>query len=74
MIKHEHNDDDGFDIEEAVDDIIEWVAGYASERRICPSVTSELLAMAAAKARILTHYQLEHDDDEEDDEDGNGRH
>lgn len=73
MIRHEHSDQNGFDIDEAVDDIIEWAAEYATSHGICGSVTSELLAMAAAKSRILTHYQLEHDEGEEDAEDDNGR-
>jgi hypothetical protein len=66
MITHDHNDDHGFDIQEAVDDILDWVVDYAEEHGICPSIASELLAMAAAKSRILTHYQLEHEDDEDE--------
>jgi hypothetical protein len=70
MIAHDRNYEDEFDIDEAVDDIIDWVAHYAEQRGICPAVTSELLAMAAAKSRILTHCEMEHQDDEEED---NGR-
>ncbi len=66
MITHDHNDQSGFDIQEAVDDILDWVIDYAHENGICPSIASELLAMAAAKSRILTHYQMEHEEDEDE--------
>ena len=74
MIKHDHSDSDDLDIEATVDEILEWIADFADERGICWPVASELLAMAAAKSRILTHYHLEHEDEDDDDgPEGNGR-
>ena len=55
---------DDFDLNEAVDNIVSWAGQYADEQGICPHVMSELLAMAASKARILTHYQEEHREEE----------
>ena len=60
MITHEGGNGDDFDLNEVVDDILAFAGQYADEQGICPRVMSELLAMAAAKARILTHYQEEH--------------
>jgi hypothetical protein len=69
MIGQEHDDADGFELAEFVDDILEWAADFAEERGICASVMAELLAMAAAKGRILNHIEEEHRGDEDD----NGR-
>lgn len=55
-----HNDDE-FDIDAAVDDIITWASDFAEQRGICATVMAELLTMAAAKGRILTHWDSEHD-------------
>ena len=60
MITHQRGNGDDFDLSEVVDDILSWAGHYADEQGICPHVMGELLAMAAAKARILTHYQEEH--------------
>jgi len=71
MIHHDRYDDEEFEINEAVDDIIEMVADYANKNHICPTVACELLAMAAAKSRIYTHLDESHN--EEDNAGGNGR-
>ena len=64
MITHQGGNGDDFDLNELVDDILSWASQYADEQGICPFVMSELLAMAAAKARILTHCQEEHGEGE----------
>ena len=60
MISPSHNDDE-FDIDAAVDEIIAWAGEFGEQRGICPTVLAELLTMAAAKGRILTHWESEHD-------------
>jgi hypothetical protein len=64
MIAHHGGNGDEFDLNEVVDQILAFAGQYADEQGICPTVMSELLAMAAAKARILTHYEEEHGEDE----------
>ena len=64
VITHQGGNGDDFDLGEAVDDILSLAGHYADEQGNCPHVLCELLAMAAAKARILTHYQEEHGEDE----------
>ncbi len=58
--RHECGNGDDFDLNKVVEDILSWAGQYADERGICPYVLSELLATAAAKLRILTHYEEEH--------------
>jgi hypothetical protein len=72
VISPSHNDDE-FDIDAAVDEIIAWAGEFGEQRGICPTVLAELLTMAAAKGRILTHWESEHDigDSEEDSVDDN---
>jgi len=65
MIGHEHGDAGGFDVDEAVDEILEWAADFAERRGICSTIMAELLAMAAAKGRILNHLEEEHQGDED---------
>jgi hypothetical protein len=62
MITQPHQGDE-FDIDATVNEILDWAGQYAEEQGICPHVMAELLVMAAAKGRILTHWQEEHGDD-----------